>query len=365
MINPEDVKAQLLASLPVHTNIFGSNIVPSAVSVLGGVVRVTKNAHGLASGNVVVVTKAVVRVPITSVAVDGGAALITTSILHDRTSGAGEKQGFNKAIHAGFADASYNKEFDILDILSNTTYLVAADAEPVGDLGYLKEPRNLFLGPAQVTVVDVDTFTIPLADRLENGIVFDTFEYSDKQEIYIAADEMRAVTKYAQRTNPPPTLYIIMGAETASKDKDTQSDALLLSNSQNEARMMYLQEVSLLACFKTAEAADHHMAAATQQGVYSALRPALRKAMYNHVFEPADGNITPFASIEAGNMPVRWNTGYYIHRFTYMMPYSITLEQGNTVSRSVSFRQIIMNSQIAADNDSVSEETVSEISLKP
>ena len=54
--------------------------------------------------------------------------------------------------------------------------------------------------------------------------------------------------------------------------------------------------------------------------------------------------VVQFAGTEISNAPVIRNSGYYIHQFTYQLPYRISLEQGDILRRNVSFRGLIVNS---------------------
>jgi len=362
MITPEDIKLQLMTALPLYTDIFGSVTVGVAsVNSTASAINIVKEAHGLSDLDVIMVTEAIVKVPITAVSLVDGELTLTTSFYHDRTSGSKDIGGYNKAVLEGFASTAFNAEFDILEIPAKNSFIIASETAPTSTLGYLVEPRSLFLGPQVVTKIDDNTFSIPRSDLLPANTVFTSFEYSSSQEIRIAADIKRAVTEYAKRQNPLPRLYVIMGPEKASKDRNTQSDAVTSVNSQNPARMTYLTTVDLLACFKVPPE-DIHLAAATQQKVYEELSPALRQAMYGHVFEFADKSITAFAAIETFNSPIDYNIGYYLHSFTFEMPYSITLEQGDMIRRNVSFRDIVLKSKMF-NNDG--QEVEDDFALNP
>jgi len=220
-------------------------------------------------------------------------------------------------------------------------------ADNVGGLGVLVERRTLITGFSVVTVVDVNTFTIPNADtQIPEDAVFNTFEFVSEQRIFIAADYRRAKNVFARRRDTEPSLYIIFGPESVSKDRNVYNDAALTATAQNDMNLTYIPEVDLV---EFAITKKDFMAEEKQQTVYSEVRPALRRAMQGHMFDDTD-TVQVFAGVEISNGSVPENTGYYIHGFTYQIPYRISLDQGNTIRKSVSFRSILVNSTMF-DND--------------
>ena len=341
MITPNDVKLQLMATLPQYTDEF-STTVEGAASVVSGVIKAVKAAHGLATNDVITVSNVKAIIPISLVSFDSvlSRATITTSFDHDRTSGSGDKGGGNIATLSGFVDSNYNGDFAIISA-TRDTFTISADADVVGDLGDLIEPRTLNLGFQTVTVLNVSTFTVPLDDtQIPEATVFDTYNYVTEQRILIAADATRATTMFGQRRGTEPTLFIIFGAENASKDRNIVNDAITTANAQNPLNIVYIPNVTLMeiACTKTQQSA-----ATKQQEIYEEVIPAIRKAMYGFVFGDDNTAIT-FAGVELGNTPQFWNQDHYVHLFDYQIPYRITIEQGHNNKNHVSFRDIIVNS---------------------
>ncbi len=316
-----------------------------AATVDGSVISVVAVAHGLDSDDVIVVSEANIIVPIDSVSYDSvlSRATLTCAFEHDRTSGAGDKGGGNIATLQGFADANYEGDFTILDDATRTTLEISQDADVAGALGNMLEPRNLTLGFAVVTVVDVDTFTIPLVDtQIPDGTVFNTLNFVTDQRIEIAADEVTATNMFGQRRGTEPTLYIIFGQENASKDRDTVNDAITACTSQNPLNLVYIPTMSFLtiACTKTNDAT-----LAQIQKIHGEIKDAIRKSMYGFVFESADTAIN-FAGVEVSNGEAFWNNSHYVHSFDYQVPYRITIKQGHNNRRHVSFRDIVVNSKM-------------------
>ncbi len=343
MITPNDVKLQLMATLPQYTDEF-SDTVEGSASVDTGVVLMTSVAHGLTTGDVITVSEVKAVVPVSSISFDSilSKATITTSFEHDRTSGTGDKGGGNIATLSGFADSNYNGDFAILSA-TRTTFTISADADVVGELGNLIEPRTLNLGFQTVTVLTVDTFTTPLDDtQIPNGTVFDTYNYVSEQRILIAADPTRATTMFGQRRGTKPTLFILTGSENASKDRNIVNDSITTANAQNPLNLVYIPTFTLMeiACTKTQQSA-----ADKQQQVKAVVVPAIRKAMYGFVFG-SDNTAITFAGVESGNTPQFWNQDHYVHLFDYEIPYRITIEQGFNNKNHVSFRDIAVNSKM-------------------
>lgn len=360
MITPEDVKYQLMSTLPRYTDEFGDRVVGSA-EVSGGVIEVTAAGHGLSTGDTIVGSDISVRVPITdkSFDEDAGEITLTCGFEHDRTSGSADLGGYNVAVLEGFDDSTYNDSFSIISA-ARTTVVLAASAAPVDALGYMIEVRSLYFGFLTVTVIDANTFSIAVEDGLPNGAVFESFDFVSEQRILIAADLTRAHTLFSQRrdSSEKPFLFIVFGVETASKDRNVVNDAVLAANSQNPMDILYIPEVVLYEMVGTKQ---QHSAATKQQEIYASVRPALRQSMYGHVFDGGDTLIN-FAAHEVSNSPLFFNTSFYIHSFTYNIPYKIHIEQGDTSRRNVSLRSIVVNTKMF-DNEGalVSFETEPEI----
>lgn len=352
MITPNDIKEQLMSVLPQYTDEYGDKITGSAETA-GGVLVVTATAHGLTSEEVISVSEAKITLSVKKIVYDSeaGLATVTVSEDHDRTSGGDDLNEYNVAILQGFDDDNYNGEFHILAATSNTMD-ISMDADVEGDLGNFVETRRLFLGLSEVTKIDANTFSIPIVDGLPNSVSFESFKFVVEQRIFIAADGTRAVTKWAQPADRKPTLFIIFGQENASKDRNTISDAVMAVTSQNLAKLKYVSEFALLTCAVTK---TDQLAAAQVQKVYAEIRPALRRALWGNVFD-TDDVLLQYAVIEVGNSTEIWNQNNYLHRFDYQAPYDITLEQGVVNRRSVSFRNIILNSKMFNnENDDVIE----------
>jgi len=341
MITPEDVKLQLMSALPRYTDIFGTNVVGTAV-VESGVVKVTAVAHGLATDEVITASEVSVINPVVNTSFDSVAdeTTLTMTFEHDRTSGSAAGV-YNKIEFVDFADANYNgDDFVVKFDTDRLTLVIDADADAVGDLGNQIEPRNLYLGFLTVTVVDVDTFTVPLEDVLPDGTVFDTFNFMSSQQIFISGDIARSVEAYKKHRDVPPGLFIVFGDEVASKDRAVVNDAVAANTAQNPQHVTYLLNVILLAFFKTAA---EERAETTVQLLHDEVKPALRQAMFGHIFDDPD-LVVQFAGTEIANREVTYNSGYYVHQFTYQLPYRISIEQGDIQRRNVSFRDLILNS---------------------
>lgn len=342
MITPEAVKLQLMGALPRYTDIFGTNVVGAAV-VDAGVVKVTSVDHGLSTNDIITASEVSVINPVVSTSFDSVAeeTTLTMTFEHDRTSGTIRKGGYNKIDFREFNDANYNgDDFIVKDGTTRTTLLIDANADAVGALGHQVEPRNLFLGFLVIIVIDVDTFTVPLESALPDGTVFDTFNFMSSQQIFISGDIERSVDAYKKHRKQPPGLFIIFSNEFASKDRNIVNDAVAANTSQNPQHVTYILEVILVTFFTTSA---EQSAETTVQQVQAEVKPALRQAMFGHIFDDPD-LVVQFAGTEIINRHVEYNSGFYVHQFTYQLPYRISIEQGDVQRRNVSFRDLIVNS---------------------
>ena len=344
MITPEAVKLQLLNMLPRYTDEFSTMVTDATAEVIAGdLIQCTKAAHGLVSGDVVSVASAEILVPISAESYDlvKKEITLTCSFDHDRTSGLVGKGVYNKAVLTGFDDPTYNDTFVIIEATDDTiTFKV--DAAPVGALGVMHEDRSLILGLSEATVVNDDTFTVPNVDTLiPIGGEFDDFSFATASRVVIAADPQRATNAFGQRANADPTLFIIFEQESASKDREGMSDAILALSPQNDMIVEYVPQITLLYMSSTKK---DPLAGIVSQKIYAEIRPALRRSMFGHRFESVDASIT-FAAAEIANASVYYKTGGYVHSFVYQAPYKISLEQGTVDDApNVSLRKVIMNS---------------------
>jgi len=358
-MTPEDIKLQLMAVLPRYTTEYCDTVSASAV-VDSGAISIASPSHGLESGDLIVNSTSDISIPITGITYDSVSeqATIQTSFDHDRTSGTGDKGGGNVATLSGFTDSNYNGDFDIIEA-TRDTFTISASADVIGALGILEESRDIQLGFSEVTVVDDDNFTVPLEDtQIPDSTDFSDFVYTANQRICIAADDTRAVTMFGQRRDQEPTLYVIMGQEFASKDRNTVNDSVMAATAQNPVNLVYVASVSLLTIAQTNK---QQSAETQQQKVYDEIVPAVRRAMYGFVFDIPDVNIV-FAGIEADNAPVFYNQNTYLHVMNYQLPYRITIEQGYNNRRHVSFRDIVLNSKMF-NNDGASVDFEAEIEV--
>ena len=350
MITPEDIKAQLMLELPKHSDVFSTVISAETGTVSAGVttIGISKEAHGYASNDIIHVTGAEVILPINFIDYTESSNTIAIRLIspnaHDRTSGedAGE---YNFATIQNADRPEFDGTYNIISADSGQELVLDAGEGYVpplsgGGTAELVEARSLILGLAVVTKVDEDNFTIPLNDTLVDETEFQTFNYVAEQNILITADINRATSFYAQRRNPPPILFIIMGEESISKDRNVTTDAATADTPQNPIQHLYMQEFTLLALFDTKK---QHSAATQQQEVYEDIKPALRRTLYGHIFEQTETSVV-FAAAEISNHPVRFNTNNYAHAFVYQLPYKISYLQGDDFRRNVSFRDVIVNS---------------------
>lgn len=354
MITPEDIKLQLIERLPIYTDEFCTIKVGDGV-VSGGKLIVTSVDHGLADGDVVVTTDTTVRVPIISQSYDASTKKCTmvTEFEHDRTSGIRCTMGYNIAKLRGFNDASYNTDFTV-EYATRESITFSAAAEAVGALGYMEEKRSLLLGYNGITKIDDDNFSIEIDENIPDGTVVKDYSFVTDQRIFIFADAERAIEYIARRADRKSSLYIVFGPENASKDRNVYSDAIAAATAQNPVFLTYIQEVTLISAAMTRTQAS---AAEQQQKTYAEIRPAIRKAMYGHIFNNPDTAVN-FAAVESGNYPFTKNSGYYLHSFEYMIPYNITLEQGDIFRENVSFREIVLNSKLYLGTDCDAEEAI-------
>lgn len=344
MITPETVKTQLLAVLPRNTTEFSTMLTGVVAVTTASTIACTKVAHGLATNDVISVSDAEIDLQVSLASYDAitDKVTLTVSSEHDRTSGLVDKGEYNKAVLSGFADSTFNGTFAILSATETTvTFTAPNKLAPVGALGVMTENRSLILGLAVVTVVDEDNFTIPLGDNdLASGVPFSTFSMATASRILIAADMQRAIDAFKARADREPSLFIIFEQESASKDRETLSDAVIAVTAQNDMQITYLQGITLVYMSSTKK---DPLAGIVQEKVYGEVRPAIRKSMFGHRFEFSDSPLV-FAAIETANAPVYYNAGNYLHTFVYQIPYKIDLEQGEVERPNVSLRHILMDS---------------------
>ena len=341
MITPSLVKAQILQFLPVYTDLFADPVFGSAV-ISGSLIAVNSTAHGLETGDVIPVSSAEVVNPITGVSFANGIATLATTFSHDRTDATDDFYETNIAALEGFADSNYNGDFEIQSLPSRTEINISRDADVVGDLGDLFETRFMFITSYEVTKVDDDNFTVVSPQSLPDGTVFKTFKYVVDARVYIASSVKRALAMYTLAETDKAVMFIIFGAEAASKSRESLSDSISSASAQNPLRITYLPMINFLVFLNVS---NDLSGAKALQSIYGEIGPALRRTMYAHGFSIDDVSIQ-FRAVEANNEQEFYDTAAYAHSFTYQLPYQITQRQGSFFRENVSLEHILVNAKM-------------------
>lgn len=218
-----DIANQLRIVFPKYSNVLSDILAYDSVVASGGVVTVTtSSAHGLTTGDPVVLQNFRLRTPIQ--AVTAGIApvsyFIETSIDHDLTEG-----WHSVVLLAGFTDGSWNGEKTLIDVSTRRIFGISDSlTAPVltGNEILLETRADGVNGYYAVTVTGANTFTI--SGTMKDG------NYSDGTtsaniRIAGAVDIERAIEEYTKQGLTDVWAFVVPNDVDVSKDMYTSSDA--------------------------------------------------------------------------------------------------------------------------------------------
>jgi hypothetical protein len=328
LITPVAIARHAQKYLPMASNLFSSPIAISSISVsIAGVVTVNSTAHGLTTGDEIVVIDAKTENSITGRVnnVDGTVDL-TMQYAHDLTTPKQPKD--QQTLYVTGTGISGDKQ--IVNVLDANRVII--DSAPITLTGdeLLIERRWGIRGIKPVTVITPNQFTfmVPagLPPSLRDANIIKT------AKIGVVESVERAEKIYTKMSDNKPFAFVIMQDGNVEKDRNTKGDAVATPSRQDARRAKIITGFSIVVFFKT----DTEIAAeATQEIAYGEMLLAMLKTFYG----AALGSGNHLVALNSHGAGV-YTTAYYSHVYEFQIVDDITFENGWLDEETCAFKNI-------------------------
>lgn len=328
--SPASILTHFQTYLPRVTDKFSTNVSVSAEIADGDpqVLAVNETSHGLTEGTNVLFRDGVINNNIIGVQLftdtAGNVLRFTTQTGHDLT------QDYNteSVTLSGFTDTGLNGTFSVIAVPSRTTFEIEYDTLPtLTGSEVLTEEWELGLnGVFEVsTVVDADNYTIDLTGYPEftPGDV-PVLTRVTELRMSVALDAERANASYTKQSDDDSLwLYIVMGDATASKSRDSRSDAVNNVNSQNVTRVTFVNTFSVLVFFPTS---NQTLGGTASTQAWDEILRIMLKVGSSAKFDTFD--VYDSLTTMTGHGSSQYLNGYYVHAYEFEYNYQTTNEEG-------------------------------------
>jgi len=307
-----DIITQLLRVLPSKTGLFSEEVSISSLSKAGTITTaVTAAAHGLTTGDYVYVAGANRKTPITSILRAGTVATVITTSDHDLT------EGWITTVEiTGAAESAYNGVKPLTNVNSRNkfTYTVTgAPTTPATGTPFLLEPwRRGFNGWYSITVTDSTTFTYTSEDSY-TATASGTMVLRKLPRISGALNIDRAIDSYTKFGQNKLWAFVVLGDVTASRDKNTLSDAVALHTTGSAFRQNIINDVSIFIFYPMKDTISGRAERDSITDIATYLYKSVLGKSYSSYFTDDPTATLNFLSHKV----LMWTTGYYIHQFKF------------------------------------------------
>ncbi|UCF50255.1 MAG: hypothetical protein JSU91_01885 [Thermoplasmatales archaeon] len=347
-----DVITQLRKELPKNSDKFSEKVDISTITYAAGVVTVvTSSAHGLDTGDVCTIVDSKQKTPISSIVTTDFIATVTTSIPHDQTLDY-QSIADQPEITIGGADVSeYNGDWALNTVPNRNTFTIELTENPDdATIGYILENSvGGFSGIKTVTKVNDTTFTFTTSKELASEGFGGYVHYDLRISGGVSLDVCKLA--YSKQLSNNWWAFVTPIATNASKNRQTDNDSTYSPTKGDEYRQKLVSgfEVYFFVPSRSDIAGRASYDECIQESKY------IFKSLLGFNL-PNPYSIDDFSSIIFESHDAEEFTGaWYIHRFTFNITNEIIIDDINTTSDDVAFRDInydIVNSfdTIIADN---------------
>lgn len=352
----KDVVLALQARIPFLTDDFTESVGISSVAVAGTTATVTTSAvHGLTTGKAVTILNVVTPITIASIDRVTTVATIVTNEDHDFTLSVREKgKGIDKqVIISGATEAEFNGSFKLLNVLNRKTIEVeVADSGAASATGspIIENGINSAFGYDgfySVTVTSTTEFTYELPKTLTiDGVVDGSSKAVISYRVARAVTLERAIDAYTKQSINDDFLFVVVGDVVANKNRSTQTDA----TDTDVGGDFYRQQLNQQCAVYLAQNATDTVAAGKQRDKAETTAPLIFKSIllqaFNTGFTVEERSKLTFVShgyIETGlESPVN------VHEYIFEQNAELYLEDTIGAPDSVAFRDVdfTFNTQI-------------------
>ena len=359
-MNIKKVMTYLINGLPNFTEEFTEYLVATISSCSVKDTRtvrvITDTAHGLIIGNIIKVIDAETKNDIESITIDDTTATVTFKNKHDYTyTPEADIDGTaNQITMDGNNDTDWNGDFDITDILTETSIEITAPSETVPtSLGYVWENRSMGANGV-MTVSDIDTlwfeYTLPStypdlpvasADNCRNAKVIKGVRVGG------AGDPERAVQIYTGDEDKKSWAFVMFPDEGVSKDQHSNSDAIAQFSIGDESRqsIMINFDVLILLASDTLGAVDEVELCCGE------IRNALIKSIVG-IRGVEENSDRVYKTVYNGSTVFVYNTAIYARMYSFQTVFDITFKEtaeSNSIE-SVALRESTINLAVGGDD---------------
>lgn len=340
-----DVISRLVQQLPLYTDFFTPKFTITSLMRSGGTVTgVTDVAHGITTGNVVVITGAKSPITITSLTQVDGIATAVTSANHDLTEGwEGQEPSDDPNVFISGADqAEYNGTHALLDVPNRRTFKFSVDDSAVtpatGSPKLLEQFNTGYNGQHVATVVNATTFTYPITTTPESPAQ-GTIEVAKGSRISGAVDFdalLRSYTK--QKLADDLWAFVVIDDTVANKDRRDDTDATFTQGGGVEFRQRIITPFSVYVAVPATSEKAGRAARDKMHDVRLALFKVLLRAIFSDGFTARQVFTTAFNS----DGFVLYSDAVYWHRFVFEIVSDITYGDTAAPDEHVAFRDVAL-----------------------
>lgn len=324
---------QLRAVLPQYTDVFSTGVAISSVVAFGGVATVTTTApHTLEAGEVVSLTGFNSRLAIGSVSKAANVYTFTTTLGHDLTEG-----WFDTVAFEGFTAAEWNASFKLLSVPNRKTFTVqSAESLPTLDSSeVLLENRANGVNGAY-TLRNPTSTTFEVAGAFPDGTYTNGAVRSDIR-IGSSIDTEQMVDLYTAQALPDYWLYVVMGDQETSKDRNTHSDATATLATGMDFRVRVIDRFDLYIFINTKN--KYSAADAADIARHDLLSPILR-SLFGVKFETGADGGGDFVVVPTRNGRFSYEKAFYIHEYSFETTFDLTYRDGVQPNETSAFRDV-------------------------
>jgi hypothetical protein len=332
-----DIVNQLAAKLPLFSDRFTTNIAVSSLTQAAGVATATSVAHGLTAGKQVNIIGAKVPIAISSLTRSGAVGTLVTSTPHDMTA------GYSTTVEiANAVEAAFNGTFTILTVPTrNSVTFTMADSGATVATGtplllngssYLNQYnglRNIIAAPTP------DTFTFAVPATLYSP-ARGTIYARSLPRISAVLQEDIIVDAYTKQPQNDIWAFVVLGDVTASKSRQTETDAVSNIQRGEHFRVQLIQPVTIYVVVPSAQEQAGRLARDTCEELLKPICQSLLMKRFDSLLTVGMKGPLQFV----GHGFAAYSRAYYMHAYQFMQVADMTF--GDTVGYDddVAFRDI-------------------------
>jgi hypothetical protein len=337
-----------MENLPKHTDAFSEFFNPEAISVAGGVVSVQKTAHGLAVGNLIVVSDAYYLNPVSLIDDSGDNVVMTTANKHDLSPNYQEEVYLTSA-SAPAIDGWYKLE----GVPNSLTFEIATFSQPALTDVVLNECREVGINGLYTvaTAPDADNFTFALSvDPLVTMDIGLGTKINSSTRISGASTIQRCINAYEQQLPSDLWGFVILGDNVINKDRYVTTDVDMEQGGGNDWNGLYISPFSFFVFVPIQDKITGREARDTIEDA----RPAIFKSLLGASFDTGFEHQAPNSVTPRGDNAHEYRKAYYIHEFSFVQTAQIALADTNQAPQTRSWEKVTFDFiNIATDNGEV------------